>query len=108
MCATCHTVNTLSWVMGHVTRAFQECGMSNVCATNLVGLRDMTLLAVYCSVLQCAAVCCSVVQRVAVWCSVLSCVAVWCNVVQCGAVSCSVLQCVAVWCSVVQCVAVSR
>ena len=56
------------------------------------------MVAVCCSVMQCAAVCCSVMQCAAVCCSVLQCVAVCCSVLQCAAVCCSVLQCVAVCC----------
>jgi len=75
-------------------------------------------VAVWCSVLNCAAVGCSGLQWVAVFCNVLQCVAVSCIVLQClfhvqllGAfnhvgVCCGVLQCVAVCCSVLQCVAV--
>ena len=61
--------------------------------------------------------CCSVLQCVvAMFCSVLPCAAVCCGVLlfgkwagpvadKCVAVCCSVLQCVAVCCSVWQCVA---
>jgi len=46
-----------------------------------------TIVAVFCSVLQCAAVCCGVL-----WCVVVCCGVLWCVVV-----CCSVLQCVAVY-----------
>ena len=113
--------------MSHVTLVFQERGGSNVCATNLVCVRDMTVLqyiAVCCSVLPCGAACCSVLQCVAVCCRVLQGVAVCYSVLKCFAVfnftvifwrsssqtSACVLQCVAVrvavCCCVVQRVAV--
>jgi len=50
-------------------------------------------VAVFCSVLQCAAVSGSVLQCVAVCCSVLQCVAVRDSVLQWAAVCCNVLQC---------------
>jgi len=49
-------------------------------------LQRVAVVAVCCSVLQCAVVCCSVLQRVAVCCSGLQCVAVYCSVFQCVAV----------------------
>jgi len=65
----------------------------------VTGLRDITCVAVCCSVLQCVAVCCSVLQCIAVCgvsskkspsyhegCNVLECVAV------CVAVCCSMLR----------------
>ena len=79
-------------------------------------------VAVFCSVLQCAAVCYIVLvfagimplkqpfhlAQSVVRCSVLQCVAVCCSALQCVAVCCSVLQCVAVCCSVLHCSEVFR
>jgi len=62
--------------------------------------------AVCCSVLQCVEVCCGVLQRVAVWCSALQCIALYCIASQCVAACYSVLQRVAACYSVLQCVAV--
>ena len=57
----------------------------------------VAIVAVCCSVLQCAAVCCSVLQCAAVCCSVLQCAAVCCNVLLCVAACCSVLQVFVCW-----------
>jgi len=90
-----------------------------------------SVLAVYCSILQCVSVCfglfqcvvvcCSVwqciemryivlrsvLQYVVVHCSVLQCVAFYGSVWQCAIVCCCMLYCVASWCSVLQHVAES-
>jgi len=87
--------------------------------------RQLYVLRLCCSVLQCVAVCCSALQMryqglpcillgqfarqlyvLRLCCSVLQCAAVCCGVLQCVAVRCSVLQCVAVCCRSLQCVAV--
>ena len=105
------------------------CNASNLAMCCQGVMRVLQYVAVYCSVLQCAAscfsmqraavccsvlqclqcvaACCSVLQRVAVCCSVLQCIAACCCILLwCVAVCCSVLQCAAVCCSVLQCVAV--
>jgi len=75
----------------------------------LLHVSSVMYVAVWCSLLQCAAMCCNVLQCVAIRCSVLQCVAVCCSALQCLYLRCRVFYSgvIIVCCSALQCVYLS-